>query len=251
VLGLSEEDRQIIQNVNDHFGVAGSVLIQYLVDNEEHLRALVQKCTARIRKEFNSTDDERFWTNTTGAALATGIILSGKHTDLVNLPMDAILNEIRAAIETTRAKIKAGERSASGVFDTYIQENYGKLLIVRYLEGRKLLAELGGAPAPAMDVSAARSSIAGRVEHDKVPGHDDIFIEKKMIQRYANEMGFGWDTFVMKLREDTKNNVLVEIKAGKTMSSDTNVATFRVEVLRVLRKKADAEEEPESALATG
>jgi hypothetical protein len=251
--GLSDEDRAAITGLNENFGVAGTVLAQFMVDNEEHLSGLVQRYTAKVRSSFNSTDDERFWTATVGCAVAMSVLLGSKHgTGLVDLPMDMIMGEMRLAIERTRAKIKSGQRTASGVIDSYIQENYGKLLIVRYMEEgkRKITAELGGLEM-ARDVSVTRSQIAGRVEHDKTPGHTDLYIDKKAIARFANEMGFGWDTFLMKLKADPQN-VLVEVKMNKTMSSDTNVATYRADALRVMRKKnSDAEEEPEPALATG
>ena len=156
----------------------------------------------------------------------------------MNLPLDRLLPEFLGAIEYMRKAIKSNARSASGVIDQYIQENYGQFLILRKTtEG---IAKAFGDTDLVIDKSLARNSIKGRVENDFMPGLAQIFIEAKAIRKYANDAGFGWESFVKKLSDD-KLNRSVAVVRNKTMSANTEAPPFRVDALVITRDRSDVD----------
>jgi hypothetical protein len=231
-------DADIIRSLSENYGVAGCVLVQYMVDHEDKLRSLVKRCIERVEKDFKATPDERFWMAAIGCALAMGILLSGKHADIIDLPLDRMLVEYKECVEYMRGAITSNQRTATALLDEYIQENASKMLVVRKVGSGRPLLELNGLTGDAINKSRNIGPIAGRVEHDFVPGHTDLFIEKRAIQHFVSH-SMGWKQFLQKLGEDTVANKLVEIKLNKTMSKDTDAPTYRVDALRVLRPKSD------------
>ena len=111
-LEWTQDEIEIIKSLPNNFGVAGEVLVQYMVDNVSMLRELVPECTRRMYAEYKAPNDERYWMAGVGAIITAGLLFSDKHTGLVNIPLQEIIESYRRQIDHQRQAIKGGKRTA-------------------------------------------------------------------------------------------------------------------------------------------
>ena len=65
--------------LNDNYGHAGPIYLQWLVNNLEEAKQLVAKVQARLDQDLQLTSRERFWSASVACNIAGGLIAKG-HT---------------------------------------------------------------------------------------------------------------------------------------------------------------------------
>ncbi len=235
-LSWTPEEVEIIKSLQKNYGIAGYMMVEYMVEHEAELAALTTSTVQRMYKAFNATNDERFWMAGIGSAMAAGIIWSSKYAGIIDLPLQAILDAFKGAVMYMRQSMKVGVRTAEDVLSSYVGENYGKFIVVKKSNG-SFLAELGGSQE--VDASITRSTVAGRVERDITPGYVDFFIEEQMLKAYCAAMSFGYAAFCKKLT--ALPNVTVEF-LKKDMTAKTRAPQMRVNAIKIRRREEDVDE---------
>ena len=220
-----------------NYGVAGHVYAQYLVNNIDEVRALMDKVHKRLKQEFKFRDDERYW-HAGCTSLVAGAILAGK-AGICDYPMEGILTVLKGMVENARGMIKDNVRTAEDVLNSYIREYYGKFVVVKALEGA-LASSLG--EEGVIDQSITRSEIFGRVEHGVTPGHVDFFIEEQLLKKYCSSMSFGYSDF----RKQMESMYHISY-SKKDLMSKTKGPQMRVNAMRISRKVN--EEDPDDKLS--
>ena len=232
-LSWEPHEIEIIKSLQDNYGGAGIMMIEYMVNNEEKLEPLVTSTVTRMYQEFNATNDERFWMAGIGASVAAGVIWSNQYAGIIDLPMKEIIKAFQDTVKYMRKAMKAGARAAEDVLNAYTGENYGKFVVVKRSDG-SLLAQLGGNQE--IDQSITRTSVAGRIEHEITPGYVDYYIEETLLKAYCATMSFGYAAFIKQLSE-TEGFFVERMK--KDMTSKTKGPPMRVNSLKIRRRSGE------------
>ena len=226
-LEWSQEEIEIIKTLPFNFGVAGEILVQYLVDNIGLLRELVPECVRRMYDEYKAPNDERYWMAGVGTIVAAGLLLSDKYTGIVNIPLQEIVESYRRQIDHQRQAIKGGKRTAEDVLNSYTQEFQGKFVIVKYGEKASPAAMFGDGTS--VGRTTTRQEIMGRVEHGVNPGYVDYYIEERLLRAYCSNMSFSYATF----KTEIAQSFIVQQVLKKDMTAKTDGPPMRVSTLRL------------------
>jgi hypothetical protein len=240
-LSWEPHEIEVIKSLSNNYAVAGEAFVKFMVENVQLLSELVPEIVAQMYKEFNATNDERFWMAGIGVGVAACVLCSDKHAGIVNVPVAPIIKSLKKVVAFMRSSIKAGSRSAEDVLNTFTREYYGNLIVVKYGATEGVLAELGGGGA--IDASTTRSHVMGRIEHGVTAGCIDYFIEERLLKAFCSSMSFGYSDFKRQL-EDL---FVVSHMAKKDMMAKTKGPQMRVPVLKITRRID--EDDPENPLS--
>jgi hypothetical protein len=237
-LSWETHELEVLEMLSDTYGVAGHVYAQYLVDHAEELPAMYTKIRKKIKTEFGLIDDERFWISGC-TCLVMGAILASK-AGIANFPMEGIIGVLKGMVNDAKRMVRDNVRTAEDVLNAYTREYYGKMVVVKALEGA-LAASIG--EEGLIDQSITRSEIFGRVEHGVTPGHVDYYIEEQLLKKYCSGMSFGYSDF--KKQMETEYNVSY---LKKDLMSKTKGPQMRVNAIKISRR-VSLDEEPDSPLS--
>jgi hypothetical protein len=143
-------------------------------------------------------------------------------------------------VDNAKAMIKGNVRTAEDVLNSYTREYYGKMVVVKALEGA-LAASIG--EEGLIDQSITRSEIFGRVEHGVTPGHVDYYIEEQLLKKYCSGMSFGYSDFKKQMEAEYNVSYL-----KKDLMSKTKGPQMRVNAIKISRR-VTLDEEPDSPLS--
>jgi len=229
-LEWSADEVEIIKSLHRNYGVAGEVYAQYLVDNFEDVRELVNKCVQNMYTEYDAASDERYWMAGVGCVVAACLLFNSKHAGIVDIPVREIIEAYRTQIKYQRECIKSGKRTAEDILNKYIQEYQGKFVIVRYGDKASPAAMFGDGSS--VGKSTTRAEVMGRVEHGVTPNCVDFYIEERLLRAYCSNMSFGYNTFKTEI---AAGGTMVTFSAKKDMLSRTDGPPMRVSTMRISR----------------
>ena len=237
-LAWEVHELEALELLKETYGVAGHVYAQYLVDHADELPALYRKIRKNVKAEFGFIDDERFWIAGC-TCLVMGAILASK-AGIATFPMEGIIGVLKGMVQNAKAMVKDNVRTAEDVLNSYTREYYGKMVVVKALEG-SLAASIG--EDGVIDQSITRSEIFGRVEHNVTPGHVDYYIEEQLLKKYCSSMSFGYSDFKKQL-ESLYNITYLK----KDLMSKTKGPQMRVNAMKISRRISN-DEDPENKLS--
>ena len=235
-LKWTTEEGATLGLLKDNFGVIGLELIRWMVQNRETVKQVVAKAKTDLTAEFDSNDDERYWTAGNSCIVAIVQLLGKKHANLIDIPIKPIVEVLRMMVYSARGIIHGSKRNAEDVLNAYTRERFGKFVVVKNLNG-VLDATLGGNGD--IDQSLTRSDVAGRVEHGFTPGHEDNFNEEQLLKQHCVSMSYGYKDFKEQL-ERLPNYKIKYLR--KDMLSKTRGPTMRVNVMQITRPVYEDEE---------
>jgi len=234
-LSWEPHEISILKSLATNYAVAGEVLADYLAKNVKMLHKLVPECVANIFQEFDATNDERFWMAGIGAAVAAGIVMNSEHANVIDLPMQPIIDDFKRVVMFMRSNIRSSSRSAEDVLNAFTREYYGNFIVVKFGYEGGVLAELGNGGA--IDASTTRSHIMGRIEHGLTAGCIDYYIEERLLKAFCSSMSFGYSDFKRQL----EGQFTVSYMPKKDMMARTKGPQMRVATLKISRRIEDDE----------
>lgn len=224
---------EIVKSLSQNYAVAGQVLAEYLAKHVDELKTLVPECVANMYKEFNATNDERFWMAGIGAQVAVAIIMNKDHANVVDMPIQAILAYYKTVLKHMRHSIKSSSRAAEDVLNAFTREFYGNFIVVKFGEAGGILAEMGSGGA--IDASTTKSHVMGRVEHGVVKDYIDYYIEERLLKAFCSSMSFGYADFKVQLEKQ----FVVSYVPKKDMMARTKGPQMRVPTMKITRRIED------------
>ena len=242
-LDWTQEEIEIIKSLQSNYAVAGDVLVRYFVANVDYLKALLPQTVQQMYTEFKAPNDERFWMAGCACAVAAGILMNSKHTGIVDIPMQEIIESLRRHIDSMRINIKGGKRTAEDVLNGFIQEYQGRFVVVKYGEKAGPLAHFHDGSV--VSKNTTRAEVMGRVEHGVTAGCVDFFIEERLFKAYCSNMSFSYSN----LKKQLEAQFTVSYVTKKDMMSKTEAPPMRVSAMKISRKISDHEEAVSSALS--
>lgn len=244
-LSWEPHEIEVIKSLQQNYGVAGHILAEFMARNVDMLKTFVPEVVHNVYREFQATNDERFWMAGIATIVAMGALFGEKHTNIINLPMKEIIACLKKVVNAARGNIKSSARDAEDVLNSFTRENYGSFIVVKHVEGGKVLAELGNGGV--VDQSLTRSKIMGRVEHGITEDHIDYFIEEQLLKSYCSSMSFGYADFKRQLA----SMFSVTQMPKKDMTARTKGPQMRVAVLKISRRMSDMDDEAKNSLSLG
>ena len=235
-LTFSTEEIEIIKTLSDNYAVAGDIYIQFLVDNREQVEQLTTETVKRMRDEIAVHSDERYWVAGIGCSIAAGVLLSKGFADVIDVPLEPIINVFKNRVAYQRAAINNGKRSAEDILNAFVQEYYGRFVIVNFDTKANVLAHLGDNSA--VDKFTTRSAVMGRVEHGATAGCVDFFIEERLLKAFCSDRSYGYAAF----KKELEKQFTVSYMARKDMMSRTSGPPMRVTAMRIVRRIEDMEQ---------
>ncbi len=235
-----EEEDLLKIPVNNH-GVAGDKYVRWLVQNADIAEQVTKQCIRRLKSEWKMGGDERYWAAGCGAVVAGVILASSKYAGIIDLPVDKIIECLKALVEKARRVIKSGARSAEDVLNAFTREHYGQFVVIKQSNG-SLMASLGSGQE--IDQTVTRSKVMGRVEHSiEKQGFVEYFIEEQVLKAHCVAMSFGYEAFKKQIMATPGYAVGFN---RKDMMAKTRGPQMRVRAISMSRP---AEEDPNDAAA--
>jgi hypothetical protein len=172
--------------------------------------------------------------------------MGDKYAGLLNVPVEAIIAELKTLVDSSRANIKRNIRTVEDVLNSFTREFYGQFVIIKKNDAKNILSSWGNGDT--VDKSITRSKVLGRVEHGMArPGFVDYFIEEQLLKQHCVAMSFGYADFRTQLEALWS---VTYIK--KDMMAKTNGPPMRVNVVHISRKEtADEDTLPLGTISAG
>jgi len=233
----SATESSTVDILKTNYGVVGRELVRWIVKNRLIAVQVYNETREKLKAEFKSSDDERYWTAGNAAIVAIVILMGKKYANIIDVPLRPIIETLRGMVNEARAAVRGNRRSAEDVLNAYTRECYGKFVVVKAIDGITK-ATLGGQNE--IDQSLTRSDVAGRVEHDITPGHVDYYIEEQLLKQHCSTMSYGYSDLKAELE------TLPNYKIGymrKDMLAKTRGPSMRVNVIKISRPVVISEED--------
>jgi len=226
-----DEDKEVLLTIKKNFGVAGEAWVRWLVVNQPTVSTIVNRVHVQLKKEIGFSDEERYWHAGCTTDVAAAILISSKYAGIIDLPVEALIAELKRLVEQARANIKRNTRTVEDVLNMFTREHYGNFVIIRKNDSKSFLSTWGNGDT--VDKSSIRSKVLGRVEHELMrPGYVDYFIEEQLLKQHCVSMSFGYPDFCKQLEA-----LWAVTYVKKDMLAKTNGPPMRVNVIHISRKK--------------
>jgi Domain of unknown function (DUF927) len=226
---------EIIKSLPSNHSVAGDAYARWLSLNRGTARAVYDAVYTRVVREFEMRNDERYWTAGAVCSIAGCILAGSKYANVIDLPIEPIIQCFKKAIVEMRYKVRSNMRTAEDILNSYIREFYGKFVNLRMVDG-SLTATYGGGGV--IDESITRSHVSGRVERGVTPGFINFYIEEQLIKAHCASMSFEYAEFRKQLSARYRVDYM-----KKDMLSKTKGPQMRVNVMRISRPESEFVEE--------
>lgn len=233
-LEWSPEEEDLLKSLSNHYGVAGERYVKWLVQNQELARSITLKVIAKIKVDWQMGGDERFWAAGCGCVIAGAILASSKYADIIDLPVDGIIDSLHKMVIKARKIVKSGARTAEDVLNAFTREHFGSFVVLRMSNG-SLLAALGNGQE--IDQTLTRSKVMGRVEHEIAKrGYVEYCIEEQVLKAHCVSMSFGYEAFKRNI-QGIRGYVVQFIR--KDMMARTRGPQMRVRAISISRPIED------------
>jgi hypothetical protein len=234
----SPQEETTLGLLKENYGAVGQELIRWLVANREIAQRLLKQNQEKIKEEFESNADERYWTAGNACIVTIMQILGKDYANLIDIPIVPVVEVLRKMVHNARGIIYGSKRSPEDILNAYTREYYGNFVVIKKAGDGRLSAALGGGTE--IDQSLARKDIAGRVEHNITPNHIDYYIEENLLKAHCVAHSYGYSD----LKEGLEKIPTYKVDyMRKDMLSKTRGPTMRVRVMVITRPITPEDEE--------
>jgi len=215
VIGVQEGKEMFDHQLRENFGHAGDIYIQWLVNHMEEAVALTRKIQARIDKEVQFSQKERFWSAVAACNIAGGLIAS--NLGLHDYDMKAVYEWLKGMLGNMRSDIQAPTSSPTTILGEFVNAHINNALVVNgEVDARSNLQS--------MPMLEPRGELLIRYE----PDTKHLFIAAKQFKDFCVGQQINYKATLKELGE---LNVYME-GVNKRMSKGMKVVSPAVRVLK-------------------
>lgn len=210
-----EEGKYMFDNqLMDNYGHAGPIFMKYVLQNMEEVREACTTIQARLDRELQLTQKERFWSAGVAGNLAAGFII--KMLGLVDWDMNRIYQWACGMVLTLRDEVEPPATSATQIIGDFLNRHWLNAVVVNDVADSRSNLEL----RPIMD---PKGELFIRFE----PDTQKLFITAKKFHDYCVSYQINYKETLRKLKDEG-----VYIKADtKRMSKGMKMTTTGVHAL--------------------
>jgi hypothetical protein len=214
-LELSPSEVKVLESLNENYGVAGAQYIRWLVQNKQRACLVFDGVKEQLAKAGGFSANERFWLNGLSAML-TGATLA-KEAGVVDLPVAKLGALAVELVQQARREAKHAEVDAQEQFSRFINENYGKMVVVRREESQTRV-NLG--LSEIVDETQARGAVVGRIEIGYRKGLVSVFIDRKELGSFCSKVSYSSSEMLRHLKNE---GFIVTPETRKGLFVDTRI----------------------------
>jgi hypothetical protein len=205
--------------IRKNYGHAGPMFIQYIIDNPERTKEIIEQCRAAVDMRGELSSENRFWSAQITYALAA--LKIAKLAGIFSCDLKHVFSYVIGTIVAkNRDRVSEMYRNAEETVSEFLADNWGKLLVVT-----SDVARLGdNLPVPPAERSAS-IAISARYESDT--GY--LFIRSAAFSEWCSAKQIDTGEIVSSLKK-THNAEHQRKRLGTGTSLALNaVATLRID----------------------
>jgi len=215
VISVTEGKQMFDHQLFENYGHAGTVYIQWLVNNLEDAKGLLAKVQAKIDKEVQFTSRERFWSAVAACNIAGGLI--AKSLGLHDYDMAAVYDWLVRMLKEMREDVKPPQSNPAIILGEFINAHMMNALVVNgEVDSRSNLE--------ALPLWEPRGELLIRYE----PDNKHLYVAAKQFKDFCVKQQINYKGT---LRELHQANVFIEAM-NKRMSKGMKVVSPAVRVLK-------------------
>jgi hypothetical protein len=215
IIEVQEGKQMFDHQLRENFGHAGEIYIQWLVNNLEEAIALVRKIQARLDREVQFNQKERFWSGVSACNIAGGLIAS--QLELHNYDMKAVYDWLKSMLGEMRFEIQAPNSTPVTILGEFVNAHIINALVVNgEVDARSNLQS--------MPMLEPRGELLIRYE----PDTKELFIAAKQFKDFCVKQQINYKTTLKEL-----GNAKIYLEGvNKRMSKGMKVVSPAVRVLK-------------------
>jgi len=182
-LTWTRDERIILQQMRQNYGVAGEAWVRWLVKNRKVAQRVYMEVAENLRSQLKMNDEERYWHSGCTGIVTAAVLLGQKYAGLIDIPVQHIIEALNDLIVNARENHTKSHRSAEDVLNAYTRDNYGKFVVLRTDEAGSISHNLAGL-LDSTTKTSTRNNIMGRIEQNASSGVVEYFIEEKLLKMH-------------------------------------------------------------------
>lgn len=207
--------------LNDHYGLAATPYVQFLVTNADKTALRVKHWIATIDSAANVTSGERFWS--AGPACVMTAFEITNHLGLTNVDMKRMFDFILTAIIKMRGVVDDGVRTPNSILADYLNSNLRNTLVISSKPERHKITMVAREPSGEL-----------RIRYDL--WDDRLYIDRQHFRQFCADRRIEYGATRDQL---IKSGVLLNDKLRLTLGKGTNYGTAQCWVLSLTTAHAD------------
>ena len=203
----------LIEDFKSNYGHIGIEYIQWVINNKDEVRKIVDSVRVRLDKSAGLGPEHRFWTNG-NAAIIAGLMIA-KKLGLVNYDVASVYRWVVGELISRRNYVSDTGASVTETLNNYLSENYNNMLKIESTEdlrgkhdnGLDQLVPVGATP---------RNTLIARYE----PDTKLLFLRLKPFREWCIDQQINYQGVVDDLKEKLGAK---RIKKRLTKGTDFNL----------------------------
>ena len=213
VKGDNTATANLIEDFKSNYGHIGIEYIQWVINNKDEVRKIVNSVRIRLDKSAGLGPEHRFWTNG-NAAIIAGLMIA-KKLGLVNYDVASVYRWVVGELISRRNYVSDTGASVTETLNNYLSENYNNMLKIESTEdlrgkhdnGLDQLVPVGATP---------RNTLIARYE----PDTKLLFLRLKPFREWCIDQQINYQGVVDDLKEKLGAK---RIKKRLTKGTDFNL----------------------------
>jgi hypothetical protein len=215
IIDVQEGKQMFDHQMRENFGHAGDIYIQWLVNNLEEAVALMRKVQARLDRDVQFNQKERFWSGVSACNIAGGLIAG--NLGLHDYDMKEIYDWLKGMLGEMRFEIQAPNSTPVTILGEFVNAHINNALVVNgEVDARSNLQS--------MPMLEPRGELLIRYE----PDTKELFIAAKQFKDFCVKQQINYKTT---LKELSNAKIYLE-GVNKRMSKGMKVVSPAVRVLK-------------------
>ena len=183
------ETDALSQEVGRHYGHAGLPLIQYIINNKDEVRKIIQTMQRQIDETAKLEQKDRFW-STTVAVTVTACVLGNK-LGLLKYDPKRLRDWAIELVQSNKRMVQESTLSIQAHVTNYVSDNYGNILWIKSTDDRRTNTSSGdGIDSLIVPDQQPRVKFVARYETDT----HMLYLLPKPFQRWCAEQRLNYQS---------------------------------------------------------
>lgn len=202
-----EETDVFSESINQHYGHAGPIYVQYILRNKQAVGQLLGKTQRLIDTEASLASENRFWSVCIACAI-TGLMLA-KKLGLVDYDLEALRKwAVQVAIDSKEI-VRDMDEDVNAVLADYLAENVNNVLRIKSTDDRR--KQENGLDNLVIPDSSPRGSLVARYETDL----RKLYLMIKPLRDWCTKQQINYSGLIDGLKAAPTNAKKGKIRMGK------------------------------------
>ena len=181
-----QETDKFSSAIKDNYGHAGVIYIQYIMNNMEEARKLLNEVQTRVDREAGLTAENRFWSALV-ASTVTGLILA-KRAGLINYDTSKVFSWAVDRLKENKLQVEDMSISVEETLNDYIHEHWSNVLWIKSTD------DLRNADVTQLVIPEAlpRGKLVARYETDL----KRVYLVPKPLKEWCGKQQINYASFI-------------------------------------------------------